>query len=209
MYYYNVIPWTTCLLRARQNPVHLPGASEFLCGARRSPWQLACRASKVEPETLTMYTFSDFILWHFELIRRRLPFFIHSGKKDTQKKEIRASKNKLRASGPKPHLAPGTSWKFIFCHALFTTLFGKQNGFRLVSPMGIGASTPLPPQVVSTVSYYGRNWVRRSHSTHLIFGDFSSTLLCFQMGRQLSCKLGIQPCHNPRGKLWCSTERFL
>ena len=34
-----------------KTPVRLPGANEFLCGASRSPWQLARRASKVEPET--------------------------------------------------------------------------------------------------------------------------------------------------------------
>ena len=45
-----------------KTPVHLPRASEFLCRESRSPWQLAHRASKVEPETLKMYTFSDFTL---------------------------------------------------------------------------------------------------------------------------------------------------
>ena len=61
-----------------KTPVRLPGANQFLCGASRSPWQLARRASKVEPETLKMYTFSDFTLQYFKLIRRRLPFVIHS-----------------------------------------------------------------------------------------------------------------------------------
>ena len=56
----------------------LPGTSDFLCGASRSPWQLVRRASKVEPEILKMYTFSDFTLRCFELIRRRLPFVRHS-----------------------------------------------------------------------------------------------------------------------------------
>ena len=35
-----------------KTPVRLPGASKFLCGASRSPWQLAHWASKAEPETL-------------------------------------------------------------------------------------------------------------------------------------------------------------
>ena len=61
-----------------KNPVHLPGASEFLCAASRSPCQLACWASKVEPETLKMYTFSDFTRQQFELIRRWFAFVIHS-----------------------------------------------------------------------------------------------------------------------------------
>ena len=61
-----------------KTPVRLPGASEFLWGASRSPWQLARRASKVEPETLKMHTFSDFTLRYFGLIRRRLPFVGHS-----------------------------------------------------------------------------------------------------------------------------------
>ena len=38
--------------RERQNPCPLPRASEFLCKASRSPSQLACRTSKVEPKTL-------------------------------------------------------------------------------------------------------------------------------------------------------------
>ena len=61
-----------------KTPVHLPRASEFLCGASRSPRQLVHWASKVEPETLKMYTFSDITLGFFKLRRRRLPFVIHS-----------------------------------------------------------------------------------------------------------------------------------
>ena len=37
-------------------PVCLPRASEFLCRASGSLWQLARQASEVEPETLKMYT---------------------------------------------------------------------------------------------------------------------------------------------------------
>ena len=49
-----------------------------MCRASRAPWQLARQASKVEPETLKMYTFSDFTLQYFKLIRRRLAFVVHS-----------------------------------------------------------------------------------------------------------------------------------
>ena len=38
-----------------ETPVRLPRASDFLCGASRSPWQLAHRTSKVDPETIKMY----------------------------------------------------------------------------------------------------------------------------------------------------------
>ena len=40
--------------------------SECLCGASRSPWQLARQASKADPKTLKMYTFGDFTLRYFE-----------------------------------------------------------------------------------------------------------------------------------------------
>ena len=72
--------WFIKIPRSGHNktPVCLPGASEFSCGASRSPWQLAHRASNVAPETLNTYTFCDFTLWYFELIRRRLPFVGHS-----------------------------------------------------------------------------------------------------------------------------------
>ena len=60
-----------------KTPVRLPRTSEFLCGASRSPWQLARRASEVEPENLKC-TFSDFTLRYFGLIIRRLPFVVHS-----------------------------------------------------------------------------------------------------------------------------------
>ena len=38
-----------------KTPVRLARASEFLCRASRSPWQLAHWASKVEPETIKTY----------------------------------------------------------------------------------------------------------------------------------------------------------
>ena len=46
-----------------KTPARLPGASEFLCGASRSSWQLARRASKVGPES------------KIEIIRRHFFFF--------------------------------------------------------------------------------------------------------------------------------------
>ena len=52
-----------------KTPVRLPGAIQLLYGASRSPWQRARRASKAEPETLKMYTFSEFTLQYFDLIR--------------------------------------------------------------------------------------------------------------------------------------------
>ena len=51
-----------------------PGQVSSCAGESRSPWQRAHRASNVEPETLNTYTFSDFTLRYFELIRRRLLF---------------------------------------------------------------------------------------------------------------------------------------
>ena len=38
------------------------GASEFLSGASRFPWERVCWASRVDPETIKMYTFRDFTL---------------------------------------------------------------------------------------------------------------------------------------------------
>ena len=70
--------FTAHLAGRNKTPARLPGASEFVCGASRSPWQLAHQTSKLDPETLNTYTFSDFTLRYFELIRRRLPFVGHS-----------------------------------------------------------------------------------------------------------------------------------
>ena len=55
-----------------------PGQVSSCAGQARSPWQLARRAIKVAPETLKMYTFSDCTLRYFELVKRRLPFVVHS-----------------------------------------------------------------------------------------------------------------------------------
>ena len=98
--------------RRDKTPVRLPGVSEFLCRTSRSPWQLAHWASTVKPETLKRYTFSDFTLRYFELIRRQLPFVGHSKGKMTLQ------------------LAPGTSWKCLFCHALEKDHRGYENEHR-------------------------------------------------------------------------------
>ena len=99
-----ITPLCWSLTGRDKTPVRLPGASEFLCGASRPPWQLARRANEVDPKTIKMYTFSDFTPRYFE----KTSAFCHSrqGKNGTQKKETRKSNNKLRASGPKPQLAP-------------------------------------------------------------------------------------------------------
>ena len=50
-----------------KTPVHLPRATEFLCGANRFPRQLSYWASKAAPETLKWYTFTDFTLRYLSL----------------------------------------------------------------------------------------------------------------------------------------------
>ena len=47
-------------------PVHLSGASELLCGASRSPWQLACRASKADSKNLHIYWLHTTIFWAYQ-----------------------------------------------------------------------------------------------------------------------------------------------
>ena len=44
--YQEYVPVSGC----DKTPVSSPRASEFLCGAGRSPWQLPRQANKVEPE---------------------------------------------------------------------------------------------------------------------------------------------------------------
>ena len=98
-----------------KTPVRLPGAIDFLCGATRSSWQLANRASKVAPESLKLYTFSDFTLRYFELIRRRLPLVGHSEGDTEHRREksgqvrINSGQVDLSRSLPQGQAAPFSS----------------------------------------------------------------------------------------------------
>ena len=73
--------------------------------------QLACRASKAEPKSLKMYTFKTS---HYDILSLSEDDCLTIRKKRHTKKEIRASKNKLRASEPKPQFAQGQAENLFF-----------------------------------------------------------------------------------------------
>ena len=72
----NYIRW---VCRARQNPCLLARGKWVLVGGKQVSLATCPPGQyKVEPEPLEMYTFHDFTLRYFELIRRWLPFGVHS-----------------------------------------------------------------------------------------------------------------------------------
>ena len=92
--------------RARQNP----------CLLAQGKWILVQgKEAEVDPDTIKMYTILVTSQFHISSLSEDsylLSFTIREN--GIQKKEIQASKNKLRANGPKPQLAPGTSSAFLF-----------------------------------------------------------------------------------------------
>ena len=73
-----------CTNTAQQNPCPLAwGKCILMLGISRSSQQLACHASKVEPNTPKLYTFCGFTLRYFKLIRRQWFFVTVSVNIDT------------------------------------------------------------------------------------------------------------------------------
>ena len=105
------------LIRARQNPCPLARSKWFSCAGQAGfPGNLPAGQVKLSPR---LQQRTHLVTSHYDISSLSEEYCILSftaqGRNGIQKKEIRASKNKLQASGPKPQLAPRTliSCKFI------------------------------------------------------------------------------------------------
>ena len=73
------------------------------------------KPSKFDPKNIKMYTFGDFTLRYFELIRRRLPFVVHKKAKMAHRRkkswQVRINSGQVDLSCSLPH---GQAENFFF-----------------------------------------------------------------------------------------------